>query len=834
VNPDVTCDLCNANTSREEATAYSADEFRKLACNGFEPADQILKPMLLTGLSADEACRQWKHDLVANSTSNWLLCPACAARAAPFLAKNSSNDTATGNIAESTSREMLKPADYEESNTKNNGENIVAKAEREDRWVAAMENLPSQITQKRFFGSVAMAVTLGLIVFAMFGATEAESNMLLINLSLITLMTATLFFTWASHKQRRGIFQLAQEITQACENDNLSRHDLVEALAKRVRSGRIRHEVLAAIDQETTTLLEIRERAKEFFKNPVQRQIAPTAIHATINPSDGVLSSITVEGEFYALTFCSMTLSYLEQQAYIEALAALGMASSIYSQIAPPTLRGTIEARFSGDDFKCKLTKATYDIFCQFEFESEFKVINGARERRRHQPLIDLFATTRDHKQLNTLTRLRKAQAEGIAETAIRDKQFVSMCIDYLSSQTGDNRFQSIEALAQIPARETLPHLLQATSEFPFLPHAVDALIRLGKTTEPRLLETFKNTQSTNSRFNLALALGFMKLEGARIIFEDLLSNANQPVERIGCAFGMVQLGETDWLDEIQQSIEHNDPNVRLAAAIALEHLPQPVSDNTFLKGLNDINHLVRLRMTRKLLSQGTENPAVVEALVFRFDDSNDLVRSLAIEAAGATDTDVVFDILLRTSRHGHPEARACAIRALGKLGAPHTIPVLMTQLAESSPTIKEAALSALGDAKALSTVGVITDYLPHEALGDTAMWALVKLGKEAPEAVTKAIEQRNSAYYEEERSFFVLATLGNEQARTWLAERLQHPQSMELTKLIELLNYALVLHDARFSNNLRRCLTFNRIANYPGERYVPHLAFKALVHSLI
>lgn len=82
-----TCDVCNASTSWEEGTGYTADEFRELVGKGFEPDPSLTRQAAVFGISAEAAIERWKTDLVANSTSGWLLCASCATRAARYSSK---------------------------------------------------------------------------------------------------------------------------------------------------------------------------------------------------------------------------------------------------------------------------------------------------------------------------------------------------------------------------------------------------------------------------------------------------------------------------------------------------------------------------------------------------------------------------------------------------------------------------------------------------------------------------------------------------------------------------------------------------------------------------
>jgi len=96
----VACDVCGAFTSWATGTAYTADEFRRIVRLGFEPPYQIiaLGPAAVNG---------WKNGLVANSTTGWLLCPTCAARAARYMFKPSGTGPAGHVLHETMTRSQL-------------------------------------------------------------------------------------------------------------------------------------------------------------------------------------------------------------------------------------------------------------------------------------------------------------------------------------------------------------------------------------------------------------------------------------------------------------------------------------------------------------------------------------------------------------------------------------------------------------------------------------------------------------------------------------------------------------------------------------------------------
>jgi hypothetical protein len=90
-----TCDVCNAPVSESQGTVYSADEFRSLVRQGYEPPASVRSMMTALGMSVE----QWKSGLVASSPTPWLLCPSCAAGARgmiPRAAGSSAGSTRSG------------------------------------------------------------------------------------------------------------------------------------------------------------------------------------------------------------------------------------------------------------------------------------------------------------------------------------------------------------------------------------------------------------------------------------------------------------------------------------------------------------------------------------------------------------------------------------------------------------------------------------------------------------------------------------------------------------------------------------------------------------------
>jgi hypothetical protein len=105
------CDVCNVDITWEEATVYTPDEFRRLVSMGFQPSEGMIQIAAGYGVSREQAIAQWKQGLVAQSTTDWVLCSACAGAAARWLPKPKGTGLVTPKTWEPVTPEMLKPVE---------------------------------------------------------------------------------------------------------------------------------------------------------------------------------------------------------------------------------------------------------------------------------------------------------------------------------------------------------------------------------------------------------------------------------------------------------------------------------------------------------------------------------------------------------------------------------------------------------------------------------------------------------------------------------------------------------------------------------------------------
>ena len=101
-----TCDVCGGTASYKDGTVYTAGEFLKMVAKGLGPDESFIKRMNLYGLTNQQAVDQWRKDLVAKSTTDWLLCPSCAAKAAEYMPRPAGTGPRSGKLTEKITLEI--------------------------------------------------------------------------------------------------------------------------------------------------------------------------------------------------------------------------------------------------------------------------------------------------------------------------------------------------------------------------------------------------------------------------------------------------------------------------------------------------------------------------------------------------------------------------------------------------------------------------------------------------------------------------------------------------------------------------------------------------------
>jgi HEAT repeat protein len=783
------CDMCNAPIG-PEAKLYSADEMRKAVAAGFH-VDTFYGGIdakayaASLGLSPEQAEEGWLRR-VQEDTTDWALCPDCATKMEECLTEAQAQASpAARPTKDVTVRESYSLGD------------------RVETWTEQFQAAQKEVTKRGWLsfliGGLGPLAVAGLV----FWLGPNQSWVFGVGLLGTIVAWPTIHNLWAGKAKKQAVHQLTSDIQQTCETEGLSKAEVVEALAAQLPAGGMCQSLLAAVDPETAAIIDIRQRGLAFFdKKDAGRK------------------------EEDALKFRSITLDYLSRKLYVEAIAALGMASTIYAEIAPPFQSGVdVDSliRFTADPAE-RVKLATRKVLGSFDFEPDLKAVLETSTRRRSASLLNLLLAAQGQ---GTDAAAALAEASEGLKPLVRDEIFVRACLEYLGDRA-TQKIEALRALALIPDIRILPYLLKAFDLLPFYPQGIEACIRLGESTHPQLLEAL-HASNPNRRYNVALALGVMEVEAARPVLTGLLNTVTNPAERIGCCYGLVKLGEISRLDEIVQVLDHPDGDIRHAAAIALEHLSQPLADALYLRHLTDSNGLVRLRLTRRLGAQGTDNPDLIEALMARFGDSEENVRSAAVDAMAKLGAEEVYDRTAKLAASGTGTTRDCAYQVLGKLGDSRAEPLLAEALQKHhSADTRRTVLSALADLQAVGAADQIAKYLGDSKLSGAAFWALLRLGSKDRDAVTRILRRHS----DRPQRLFALTILDDEKAKKQFNALLS--SSTDIQTLLQVCDYARILSNPEFEKQLRNLLNYSKQEFAPTDKYIPYAAFKALIHTLL
>jgi len=690
--------------------------------------------------------------------------------------------------------------------------------ERIEAWAAEIRDVEKQEKRWKRMGwglGLLGAAVLAIILFLLGTVCVGEVAFVIAGLVVVIVIKIV-----AGRRSERACDELSARILRDCEAESLSKQAVVEALWEQKIEGEICKSVLAGVEPETYAVLDIRGRVFEFFGS-VHAKIR--AIRIKVSTSGNTVSLVALDGEVAVDRFSAIALDYLDQKAYVESIAALATLQSIYTQIAPPGGEILLQAAPDSDRLK-QASLTTYQIFSSFDYKPEMRSIYEMLSKRRIQSLLQfLMAAQQVGGDAEQMTQEAEFDLSGFG---FRDEVAVGACIDYLGKQIDEplQRNKVAEAMALIPDERILPYMLQAFGWFPFFPQGIDGINHLGKSVVPQLLAALKSG-SGSVRFNTALTLGILDAEGASADMEKLLPTLSVPIERIGCSFALVRAGQMQYLPVIIDALRHRDDNVRHGAAIALEHLSQPIDEALFLKYLDDKLNLVRLRLIRKLGAQGTGNPALWDALIVRFEDPDGSVRSAAVDALARFDGDQIYQRVLPLASGGSIKSRICAYQVLGKLSNPEAILLLVGALMTGGDNdLRRAAISALGALAAVQALDSVKPFLKNDDLSNAALITVLQIGMKDKDAAIRALRELGR----EPKALVVRALLGDDGAKKQYMALLK--PGAEVKNLLGALEFGTMLRDPDFEAPLSKLTTYRKHTNFPGDRYISYLAVKALV----
>jgi HEAT repeat protein len=632
---------------------------------------------------------------------------------------------------------------------------------------------------------------------------------------------STILFIKGSKYRKATVQELVKNIQKELQSEKLEAEEFVKGLYGKTK-GKVNQEVLKKIDPDIFGILNLRDKGKKLCTQVSKKEIKPMNIN--VSATSGSIDKITVDGESEIDEFSSIAVEYLSHKGYVEGIAALAMVQMIYTEMAPPAGELYIHS-YEGNQALKDAALQAQKVFSSFDLTPEMKSVKENLARRRSKSILEQLLAK--EKQEASQAEAKLSEILDSTQLKVHDPAFVGSCIDYIGKNTKDplKRNQSYTLIAQIPDIRTMPFLMEGFRQLFFFPQGIEAVSIFGEESYPKLLKALKEG-SGSLRFNAAMALGFMNVKNAKSELEKILPEIKDPKERAGVCYALVRLGDKDKLEPIFDTLNNSDKNIRHASAILLEHLSDPLDEKIYLKHLEDENWLVRLRLIRKLGKQGTTNSSLIEALINRFDDENEEVRSAAVTTMGKLNAELVYDRMVELTESGTSNPRLCAFKVLGSLSQPKSISLLTDALSKTyDKDVRRAIISSLGSLNAVEAVDEISEFLDDDDLSRAAFWALLQISFKDKDLVLKHM---NGAKHNIKR-LFLLSLHGDEKAKRKLDSEVL--SSKDPIKLINALEYIQLLKDPIFNRTLLSLLDYRKPERFPGDRYISYMALKGLVH---
>jgi HEAT repeat protein len=356
-----------------------------------------------------------------------------------------------------------------------------------------------------------------------------------------------------------------------------------------------------------------------------------------------------------------------------------------------------------------------------------------------------------------------------------------------LADESEEVRQAAAEALANLPAADTLPLLSEALS-YQEPATRMRAAELLGKTASaeavPHLIRSLQD-EDAGVREQAGRALWEI---GSAGMIDVLMVHLQSPDPKIRASIaGLVgKVRSEHALDGLVHAL--HDPNERVRAAV-LNALAKygPAANRhmtALLERLDDPDIYVRTRAARAILAVGEKDSASLEMLLRKLELTDPQILSEALEVAlemaltGATGP--------LASALTHPQGRTIAAEML-KTAQPDTLRTLLTRTRESKGEHQAILLGLL--IETMKSIGTAGGYKQDLASLDVesrmaALEALSLLGTEEAARSAAEVLANDPAGEVRARAVLVLAKIAGEVAQTALRQAAQHDLDPEVKEL--------------------------------------------------
>jgi hypothetical protein len=523
---------------------------------------------------------------------------------------------------------------------------------------------------------------------------------------------------------RKGREAYVQEMQAAIAQHNLSSAEIVRGIAAEVQSCGYRDEVMKAINPAEATLL-------------INHAKVLTLLEGFSKMLSGQFQVFEKVGQISDLQ--NYAYQYAKAGFYAEAIAMLSVAELLYKAIAAAVPQ--VKWQSGNTVYTAQAPWKAYS------FRGEVAKLSDVVARRKAIPqVLEMLKAMAGQSQIADLLSVE----QGVS-IEIRDQEIVDKCVTVASTYSmivaATGGLETILTVAYMPGHPTM--LDMAAGMFfkanPFVPQIIEACIRRGAEMESSLLKMLQG-ETTNERFNAALALGILRSGEAAQVATGMLNDDADPLTRIGALFILAHSGETQRQQEILPYLDETDEATAHAAAIALEHLPIPVPDSVLEKHLRGGQRLVQLRLTRHIAKYTDVGPAVRDAVWALVSEGDDDVGMAAAETMAALLAgDELFNLARDKLSKGLSQAvRRRLMRMVGRARTEAAVDLLLQEWdtlkrGKADDEYANHILNCLGETRSMRVVPALIQALRAEERKIAALNALLTVAGQHPSEVHDA-----------------------------------------------------------------------------------------------
>ena len=274
-----------------------------------------------------------------------------------------------------------------------------------------------------------------------------------------------------------------------------------------------------------------------------------------------------------------------------------------------------------------------------------------------------------------------------------------------------------------------------------------DSIVEMGILAVAPLVQALKHERDGLVKYNAALALAKIGTPAMDPLLESM--DYDDPDVRLEATWALGEIGDERAVEPLVEALRDEDWYVRRQAASSLCNMKNPESVAPLLRALGDEDWHVRKQAARILGTLG--DPKAAKPLARTLRDEDPVVQQEAAAALGRIgDPGAVADAILASLKHDDPLIRNEAVATLQEKGDEAVAPLIHALIHRRDEEVKREAADALvivgpPAVDALCYVLTLDKKKTHAIARQIAAWTLGTIGdRRAVEPLGEALANDN------------------------------------------------------------------------------------------